>query len=494
MLLLGSIGAAWSFWHPGTDEPAVHLPAPDPSLDALYNQRPDWRRCGSWGSLRCATIDVPLDWTDPTGPTWPLALTRRPADGPARGALVVNYGGPGVAGAQVLKANGRFGTDALMASYDIVAFDPRGTGESGPLQCLPDDELDRYLDGTLTSGDGAEAVSAASQLFADACLDNDGARARHVGTDQVVQDLDVIRSVLDQPKLTYVGYSYGTLIGALYAQEFGSNVDRMVLDGAVDPSVSPQGRQLAQLVSIEQALSRYVDACLAGAAGRCPLSGDQAEALAQVGALLDRTSANPVRTGSDRVLTDDLALSGIVACLYDQRSWPALSAALSAAMHSDGSALLALADDYNDRSADGYTSNLPEAFIAVTCTDSAQPDRSSAELEADAQAIRLAAPTIGRHVSGAPWTCAHWPVRQGLASIPVATPDAPMILVVGTTGDPATPYEWSRSLAEQLTSGTLLTYEGEGHTAYGKGVACIDSAVDDYLLHGKAVRAGQTCR
>lgn len=482
--------SACSLAQPGPDEPDVTLAAPSPALESLYNQRPDWRRCGD--RAHCATVQVPFDWSDPAGRTWPIALTRRPATGERHGVVVINYGGPGVAGAELLTTSGA-PTEKLAEHFDVVSFDPRGTGGSRPLECLDDAGLDALLAADPAPEDEVGSLVEHSAEFAAACVEHDSPWIAQLGTQNVVKDLDLIRAVLDQDKLNYLGYSYGTLIGALYAEQFGGNVEAMVLDGALDPSLDANEVAIAQASSLERALTDYVDGCLSGAAGGCPLTGDRTAALAQIAKVIDQATADRIATSGDRPLTGTLAASGIIANLYAKDSWPALSEALTEAVDGDGDKLLELADQYNDRNSNGtYETNLAEAFWAINCSD-AQPLGTPAEWEATATAVRAAAPTLGDQLTYAPLSCSHWPVHGGRVPAPVSAPNAPGILVIGTTGDPATPYAWSVSLASQLQRGRLLTYDGEGHTVYGHGVRCIDHEVDRYFRDGTLPEPGLTC-
>lgn len=473
---------------------AVTLPAPDPALTDLYNAEPAWRSCGD--GVQCTSVTVPVDWAQPSGQTIDLALTRRLADGIPKGTLVVNYGGPGVPGAQVLKAspNG-VASRQVRADYDIVAFDPRGTGASAPVDCLSDRALDEYL---AFTGDGDPAVlvpqlQQQAGKFAAGCERNDGAELPHLGTGDVVRDLDLLRSVLDQRRLNYLGLSYGTLIGARYADEFGANVGRFVLDGALDPANGYDALVLGQAVGMEQALRAFVTACTEKKVQGCPLTGAVDDGLRQVRRLLEDASRAPLRTDSGRPLTGALAMTALVSGLYAQASWPELAAAIRAAQTGTGTAMLAMADRYNDRGPKGrYTSNISEAFWAVTCLDYPMP-QDPAVLAERAGRIEAAAPVLGRFLTYGELACSAWPAPDPSPPEPVRAAAAPPILVVGTTGDPATPYVWAQSLTEQLPDAVLLTVTGTDHTAYGRGNKCATEAVDGFLLDGTLPAVGTTC-
>ncbi len=481
----------------GRPEPArTSLPAPSPALAKLYNQEPDWTGCGD--NVQCASVEAPLDWDDPTGPTISLALSRRLADDTTPlGSLVVNFGGPGVAGAAALQANpNSVATPAVRAHYDLVSFDPRGTGRSAPLDCLSDRQLDDFLAFTPSTDAAQAQTQLASEAagLARACQAKDGRDLPFLATRYAVKDLDLIRSVLDERKLNYLGYSYGTLLGARYADEFPSNVGRFVLDGALDPANSYDALVLGQAAGMDAALRRYVEACLAGRAGKCPLSGGVDQAMRQVGTLLAAVWARPFATDTSRPLTGSLALTGIIAAMYSDSSWEELTSALTQAERRDGSGLLALADRYNDRTNTGrYVTNLSEAYWAITCSDYPMAT-DQATLATEAQRIEAAAPTLGPYFTDGDLSCAGWPVKAPAAPQPVRAEGSGPIVVIGTTHDPATPYSWARALAGQLAAGRLLTYEGTGHTAYGRGSRCITSAVETYLLQGTPPPVGTRCR
>jgi pimeloyl-ACP methyl ester carboxylesterase len=472
--------------------------AADPAFAAFYDQVPQWAPCGD--GLECATLRVPVDWSAPEGPTLGLAVARRPAGEPGErlGALVVEPGGPGVSGVGWLRASADGVTTPEVARrYDVVAFDPRGVGASSPVDCLTDAELDAELAGTGTGagapGDRPAAPERrrAAEEFAAGCLARTGDLLAHVGTRSAARDLDVLRAALGQERLDYLGKSYGTLLGATYAELFPQRVGRVVLDGALDPAAGYAEVVAEQAVGLEGALAAYA----AGCAQRrgCPLADDPAAAVGQVRDLLRGLEAEPLPTDSGRPLTASLAVMGVVAPLYDDAAWPALDQALAAALEGDGSPLLRIADAYAGRREDGsYATNTLEAFIAVTCLD--RPvDASPAAVEAAAAEAERASPTFGRHLAGGEVQCGAWPVPAVGLPLPLTADGAAPILVVGTTGDPATPYSWAQELAAQLTSGRLLTWQGEGHTAYRRGSACVDGAVDGYLLDGVLPGEGATC-
>jgi pimeloyl-ACP methyl ester carboxylesterase len=305
--------------------------------------------------------------------------------------------------------------------------------------------------------------------------------------------MDVLRAVLGDDRLSYLGKSYGTFLGATYAQLFPHRVGRLVLDGAIDPALTYDEISIGQAQGMEQALRAYVEDC--PNRKDCPLRGSTDDGLQQVRSVVDAAEQRPLRTDDpQRPLTGSLAFYGLVAPLYEDASWHLLDSALAAALAGDGSGLLELADLYADRQPDGtYSSNLLEAFNAVNCLDY-PVDASPEAMATTAKRLEEASPTFGDSLAYGEVMCDEWPVPPVGRPGPVRAAGAPPILVVGTTGDPATPYPWAQALADELDAGRLLTWEGEGHTAYLRGSACVDAAVDAYLVDGVLPGEGATCR
>jgi pimeloyl-ACP methyl ester carboxylesterase len=460
-------------------------------IDAIYAQELDWQACGD---LECATLVVPMDYDEPDGETIEVAVSRHQASGDRIGSLLINPGGPGSSGIDALSsiALPRFGTE-VVERYDLVGFDPRGVASSTPITCVDGPAMDTITatDFDFGTDEGLAAAEAAYGELGAACLERTGPVLEHVDTVSAARDMDVLRAVLGDETLNYVGYSYGTQLGATYAALFPEQVGRLVLDGALDPTLSTLELSQGQARGFENALRAYVADCQAGA--DCPLDGSVDDGLAQVKTVLDRARRSPLPTGTDRPLTGALAFNGIALPLYDESSWRYLTMGLGAALQGDGSVLLQLADLYYDRNADGsYATNSTQAFWAIGCAD----DRGTtdpAEMRAQAAAIEEVAPTVGYFFGYGGAICAQWPVPEAGGLDDYAAAGAAPIVVVGTTNDPATPYEWAESLAGTLDSGTLLTYEGEGHTAYGRSNDCIAGAVDAYLLEGTVPADGTRC-
>ena len=467
----------------GSSQPSREV-APAKALRAFYEQQLEWDACGS--GQECAEVDVPLDYARPAGSTVTLELRRSPAEGDPRGTLFVNPGGPGASGVDYTSffVDGA-GAD-VVANYDVVGFDPRGVGTSEPIDCLGTEAMDRYVASDPDPDDAAEAEAFVAYVreLGEGCVRSSGALAEHVSTQEVARDLDVLRAVVGDEKLTYYGASYGTYIGATYAELFPKRVGRMVLDGAVDPTLSNADTNLEQARGFETALRAYAADCVEQ--GDCPLGDSAAAVVDRIAELLTELDESPMPTDDpDRPLTQALGFYGVALPLYDERSWGFLTQALEAALADNGSVLLLFADQYLSRTEDGYSDNSAEVIAAVNCLDR-PTDTSEADVEATIPEFEEASPTFGRVFAWSVAGCGAWPVRSPLE--PLESYDAEgaaPIVVVGTTRDPATPYEWAVSLAEQLSSGVLVTRDGDGHTGYSQGNDCVDDAVDDYLVKGK---------
>lgn len=474
-------------------ETAAHSAPPAPEgLEKFYAQQLDWSECQV--AFECATLEVPIDYAEPDGPTIELALLRAPARREAIGSLVVNPGGPGGSGVDHATMAGAIVSRDVSNAYDIVGFDPRGVARSAPITCFTDEQMDALI-GSDPSPDDEQEKQAGEALmaeFAAACEAGAGDLLGHVSTPEAARDMDVLRAALGERKLDFLGASYGTFLGATYATLFPENVGRFVLDGAVDPTLSGLEMGLGQAAGFERATRAYVESCVAG--GDCPLGDDVDAAMAGIPAFLDRVDANPLTVSGDRVteLTEGWAMYGIIVAMYAQDFWPILTQALTRAEQGDGTLLMFLANTYATRGSDGsYKGNGMQAIYAVNCLDrpAIGEDLDSAEVEA--QFLQVS-PTWGRYLAGE-GACEHWPVQAVETIDDYSAAGAPPILVIGTTRDPATPHEWAVSLAEILDSGVLISYDGDGHTAYGRSNDCVDDAVDAYLLRGTVPEADLTC-
>ena len=463
------------------------------TVDGLYGQKVSWTACGD---DQCATVSAPLDWADLSLGTIDLALERHVATGSGRkGSLLINPGGPGQSGISFLGSavSKNLGPDVL-ADFDIVAFDPRGTGASTSVRCGEGPALDAFLTADVDIRDQADLDAARAKVsdIGKACLDATGPLLGHVDTVSAAKDLDLLRALVGDTKLNYLGYSYGTFLGATYAGLFPDKVGRFVLDGALDPSMTNDELSLQQAEGFEKALRTYVADCQA--ARGCPLTGTVDDGMTQIRQLVDRAKARPLDAGGGDTVNGSLAFYGIIVTLYDDASWPYLTQALTEAItQNTGATLLQLANIYLDRNPDGtYTSNAMMAFTAINCLDYPVVPRTYDELVAFAATLAAVAPTFGDQFAMTAG-CEAWPEKATREPAAIHAPGAGPILVVGTTGDPATPYSWAQALASQLDSGHLLTWTGQGHTAYGRSNACVSDAVEGYLLDGTVPADGTTC-
>ncbi|MFG2644425.1 alpha/beta hydrolase [Streptomyces sp. NPDC048370] len=476
---------------PSTDPKAPNAPALPASLTG---QRPEWKRCAApeggerpGADWRCAGVRVPLDHTKPDGETLTIALIRKEArDKDARtGSLLFNFGGPGASGVDYLP---RAAQDyaGLNRRYDLVSFDPRGVARSSGVVCRDDKELAAAEAGTDVTPDTAAeeaAYVADGAAFGDGCARRSGTLIPHTTTSNTARDLDLIRHVLGDEKLNYFGISYGTELGAAYAHLFPSRVGRTVLDAVVDPAADSTGHARNQAIGFQRALDNYFKST----------GGTAAQGNARIVRLLEKLDREPLTVG-DRKLTDGLALTGIAITLYSESSWPLLTSALTKAESGDGSGLLRLADAYNDRDETGHYGTQSHSQRAISCADSSGRP-TVAQVKAVLPEFRKLSPVFGPFLAWdtAGW-CAEWPVKGERADPEASAPGAGPILVVGTTGDPATPYEGAERMAKELGAGVgvLVSNEGEGHGAYGTS-ACVTRTIDAYLLDGKVPAYGTRC-
>jgi pimeloyl-ACP methyl ester carboxylesterase len=478
---------------PTTPPPATVTEAPAPALADLYSQRIDWQPCESNGDHDCGYLTVPIDYAEPQGETFELALLRVPARGSHVGSLVVNPGGPGARGTTYAAAGGQVFREPLLDGFDIVGFDPRGVGRSAPVDCLSDAELDAYLGGDPTPDTVEEqaAYRASVLSLGEKCVGGSGPVVGHVSTTEAARDMDVLRSALGEEQLSYFGASYGTKLGATYAELFPDKVGRFVLDGAVDVGLDPQSLALEQATGFETALRAYVQNCL-DSTDNCFLGDTVDEGLATIDGLLADIEAEPLPAG-DRELTVGHAFYGIITPLYNRDYWFLLSTALASALEGKGSALMDLADAYASRNPDGsYADNTIEANYSINCLDdpTSVPFARVPSLFAE---FEEASPTFGRIFAWGMTGCRGIDVTSSEEPLDIRAEGAAPILVLGTSRDPATPLKWARALSAQLDSGVLVERDGDGHTAYNAGNECIDSIVEDYLLEGTVPEDGTTC-
>ena len=448
--------------------------APEIKSVDYFEQTIDWETCGDY---QCAEIAAPLDWEFPEFESISLALLK--LENPnSDEVLFLNPGGPGVSANQWMRDRGsQIATPEIINNFDLVTFDPRGVGDSTSVSCEDDDLKDQLLYGQ--PGSDAESEALIDDYIQD-CIDNSGAILEYVGTRNSARDMDLIRSLMELSKINFLGYSYGTELAATYLALFPNRVGRFVLDGAVDPSISPRRATINQLVGFDLAFENYLENCVSG---NCPMGDDVEAAKQTVGDLFDRIAELPIRVGS-RELTGAGLVTGIIAALYQQAAWPILTQAFENVLAGDGERMLFLADFYNERESDGsYRGNLIDANIAINCADG-RLSTNEADVESLNQELVSLSDVFGESWQDGHLMCADWPGAPAAEDLDFQQPTDATPLVIGTTGDPATPYNQAVSLSELLQGAVLMTFEGEGHTIYGQGVDCIDGQVNEYLLTG----------
>ena len=469
-------------------------PAGKENLARYYGQRVEWQPCES---NQCAWLTVPVDYAKPEGETIRLRMLKVPARGSSKGTLFVNPGGPGGSATEYASLANFIVTPAVRQTYDVVGVDPRGVAKSNPVTCLDDKAMDAMMGADPTPDDAAErtAVEGIAKEFAQACQAKYPNLLPHLGTPDVARDMDVARAALGQDKFLYLGKSYGTYLGTVYADLFPAQVGRMVLDGAMPPSLSDTELSLGQAQGFETATRSYVEDCVKK--GGCPLGGSVDDGMAAIRELLKSVDAKPLPIKGDprvKELTEGWASMGMAAAMYSQQQWPELTSALRGAKAGDGTGLFSLAAQYAERESDGsYGGNIMQVISAVNCLDHPVERLTEAQQEQQVAEFTKVAPTWGRFMAGSSYTCLNWPVQSTNKPRVITGEGANPILVVGTTRDPATPYAWAQQLAEQLKGARLVTFDGDGHTAYMRSNRCVNDAVDGYLVGGKVPGGDVRC-
>jgi pimeloyl-ACP methyl ester carboxylesterase len=490
VLLAGCVSPPTRWAAPISGNPAPSTSAPVPGGP------PVWGPCEGLDkqpglTIECATLQVPQDWNNPSADkTFGIALIRARSAGQRNriGSLLVNPGGPGASGVETAYylAQGILPDDILFR-FDIVGFDPRGVGRSNPVECFSDADLEETFGYEPDPVGQAEfdALVALARRMAQACGDKYGDTLALFSTEQAARDMDAIRAAVGDEKLTYLGYSYGTLLGATYAQLFPTKIRALVLDGAVDPTIAPVASSEGQAKGFELAFTNFSNWCRTAGA-RCPIGPD---ARAAVTSALQSARTRPVTGAGGRKATAGWVFTAVISALYLDDLWPILATAIANLRRGDPNGVFELADTYADRDANGKYSNMFDANLAVNCADQ---DKSVTVEEARRLQgeWRVKYPLFGGP-QALNLICAQWPGKRD--PYPAGKAEgAPPILVVGTKGDPATPYEHAPALATMLGVGVVLTYEGEGHTAY-PDPPCVTNAVDAYLIDLKVPANGLSC-
>jgi pimeloyl-ACP methyl ester carboxylesterase len=443
-------------------------------------------------TVSCATIAVPLYYNQPNGSTITLALVRIHDQRNTTGQdLLVNPGGPGASGVDLAVGLAAQLADTVLTHYDLIGFDPRGVGDSTPINCVSNqqkDELNAASPNVLTTAGFASAKAEAAAIAAG-CTAKYGSKLAAFTTVQTAQDMDRIRESLGEATMDYLGFSYGTELGATYVHMFPTKVGRAVLDGAVDPYTDPITAFADQLGGFEGAFDQFANYC--HTATPCSSLGDPRQAVYQ---LVATATANPLSAkGDSRKVTSNLVLTGVLSALYSQSEWSDLGSALIAAKAGDGDGLLKLADEYNERNSDGSYTNIYDANNTISCNDS-PPGPSDATIRTTAQQWQQKYPMFGLWAAAALFSCQQWQSQRTPVPVPTAAHSAHEVLVIGNLHDPATPYQGAKDLTKALGDAELLTWNGEGHTSYLEGSSCVDNAVNAYLVAGTMPASGTVCQ
>jgi pimeloyl-ACP methyl ester carboxylesterase len=449
-----------------------------------------WKPCGS---VQCAHLGVPLDRAHPDGPQIQLSLARHPASHRRLGVLFTNPGGPGASGIDFLRGFSDVFSPDIVKSFDLVSWDERGVGDSAPVHCL--DNLDPFFDVDRSPDNPSEVQQnvSASQQFVDACKQHSGSELPYVSTAASARDMDAIRAAMGVDTVSFVGFSYGTFLGAEYGEQFPQHVRAMVLDGAIDPALPYDQSVIQQAQGFDHELDMFFDWCSKNSS--CGFANG-ANPRAAYDSLARDIESEPIPAkvkGEDRTLGPAEFDLGVASALYPGESgFQDLGHALAQAAGGQGDRLVQFADDYTDRQPGGKYSNETAAQYAIGCIDGPAPPTVDAVQQVAARAAQ-AAPHFGATTTWLGLPCTLWPVPTPRAPVTLHAAGVPSVLVIGTTGDPATPYTWAQSLAHELQTGHLLTYEGSGHTAYGRGSECIDGTVDRYLTTLELPPDGTRC-
>ena len=483
----------------------ITAPAPEPAPEATgefgeyFAQELAWEDCGS--GVDCTTVRAPLDWASPDGDEIELAVSRVRSTGKSSGSLLVNPGGPGGSGYDFVRDSIRYvASPELLDNFDMVGWDPRGVGRSSAVTCLEGEAKDELLFGEWENDYDTDAwvaeLERSASAYADACAVNTGALLEFVDSGSTAHDMNLLRALLGDEKLNYLGYSYGSFFGTMFAELFPDRVGRLVLDGALDPSVGALDWFAVQMAGFDDAMNAYLAFCVAQ--GRCPLGSDVATARTTFTTVLETIDEKGLESDDGRALESATLGFAVAAALYSESNWSSLTRMFEEVSVGETVVAFQFADSYYGRSGEGeYSDNSFDVYTATLCLDD-DFQTDPYDVRSGLDAIAEAAPLVGTyfayddyaHVEAA---CTAWPYPPKVQPESFTAAGADPILVVGTTNDPATPYSWAQSLAEQLESGVLVTFNGEGHTAYGRSNDCIGSTVDDYFIRGTVPTSDPDC-
>ena len=465
------------------------------ALQSFYTQELSWTPCKE--KLECASYEVPLDYAKPTGARITIQVARATATQDSHGALVINPGGPGGSGIEYISEPMYAVSATARRNFDLVSFDPRGVGSSKPLWCFKGAKLDAFLelDPTPDTTKERAAVVAVGKSLAAACKAENAALMAHMSTVEIARDMDVLRAVLHEDHLRYIGKSWGSALGQVYAALFPSRVGEFVLDGAVDLRASRVQGAFDQGLGFEVAIDRFITWCIDQ--GSCPLGTSQTTAKQRLVKFFADLDRQPMPTkNAQRPLTEAEALTAVLGPMYVNqggRDW-LLQGLTPAIEQQRGDALQEIYDWFVERSAKGvYANNANTAIYVVNCLDEFDPGVTPAQAQKLASDWAKQLPVMASTMAWSEVPCTGWPYRAGVDTSKLRINNVPPILVVSATYDPATPMKWGTAVAKQIPNAVLLTRVGDGHTSYGNGSLCIDQVVDDFLLSSKLPNAGKRC-
>jgi pimeloyl-ACP methyl ester carboxylesterase len=454
------------------------------TLAAYYAQELQWKSC--YENYQCTDLLVPIDYTELKTGTFNISVLKYPTTGEKKlGSLIVNPGGPGGSGVDYAYAAEYLFNPAILNAYDIVGFDPRGVGRSEPILCLSDKELDaNYASDSKPDNEQEFAQTLIeSKKFIQQC-EKKNKYLTSFSTANAARDMDILRQAVGDKQLNYMGKSYGTFLGTLYAQFFPGNVGRMVLDGAVDPTISNLQQALTQAVGFDKAFAAFVTDC--AKRSDCPLPKNKTAAVDEMKKILSQLGKQP-----NKRLSESLALLGIASALYDSATgWPRLRTAIKDVKKGKADKFLKLADEYTGRTKDGYANNEFDSGAIIGCLDFTD-NRSVEQMKVDAQGFAQQAPLFGPYLAYGGLVCQYFKTAKATEVVP--TKSANPIVIIGTTGDPATPYEWAQGLHKILTNSVLISMTGDGHTGQGQGNKCVDGQVDAFYLSLELLGESTSC-
>lgn len=479
-----------------------------------YDQKVDWQQCTSrtivhpmmnlpadMQNYQCAMLIAPMNWDDPTSEPIELGVARYTPGkkGDQLPALFYNLGGPGGGSVDsIVSVVENIWTDKVARNFQTIALDPRGVGLSTPISCLTDAEKDEEayevvdLEG-MTAQQIVDLYEDETELLGAKCLQRSGEVLGYVDSESAARDFDMVRAALGFAEFDYVGFSYGTLLGAIYADLFPQHVRHFVLDGVLDPALNANEVSALQLEGMEASLYHWMESCQETSG--CPLPDDFEDAKQWMINFIEETTENPIPTGErDRPLSGNLAYTAVIGSLYSTDTYELLTDGMIQAADGDASTLLFLADFFNDREVDGtYSTNGEDAFVAINYLDY-EPAGTVEEWEAASKDLGERFPVLGPDFGYSSAGLNKWPVESRWVRQPIYAKDAPEMLLIGTTHDPATPYVMAESLHEAIDNSVLLTVDSWEHTAYSRDAStCVTSIVDEFLLTGALPADGTVC-